>query len=92
MHNRRRRRRKLRFCCFHCIRLRRKRHRRRIRRLRRFRRHAPSRIGASAEVQNGASIDGPVSGLINIILQVPVNTGDATSLNESDDNSLSNVL
>lgn len=63
--------------------------RRRRRRRRRFR---FARAGARAAVNNGATVDGPVSGLINIIIQVPVNTGDATSFDKSHENSLSNVL
>ncbi|SHF40277.1 hypothetical protein SAMN05444392_12117 [Seinonella peptonophila] len=72
-------------CCRRKIILRKKRRRRRriVRALKK---------GSSATVDNAARIDGPVSGLINIIVQVPVNLGDATSLNESDQNSLSNAL
>jgi hypothetical protein len=42
-------------------------------------------------VNNSANI-GAVSGLINIIVQVPVNTGDATTLNNSNQNSTTNAL
>ncbi|TCW37374.1 hypothetical protein EDC32_10325 [Laceyella sacchari] len=62
--------------------------RRRRRRRRKLSRPATS---TSSNVNNSANI-GAVSGLINIIVQVPVNTGDATTLNNSDQNSTTNAL
>lgn len=67
-------------------------YRKRLRRRRRRRRYHFTRAGTHAAVNNGASVDGPVSGLINIIIQVPVNTGDATTFDKSHENSLSNVV
>lgn len=55
-------------------------------------RSAPRRCSAKSSVNNSATIDGPISGLINIIVQIPINAGDATSLNESNQNSTSNTL
>lgn len=59
-----------------------------------FRRRRRRKIkrGASAKINQSASVNGPVSGLINIIVQVPVNLGDATALNDSDNNSVTNVV
>lgn len=57
-------------------------HRRRKRRIRR----------TEAKINQSASVNGPVSGLINIIIQVPINAGDATALNNSDHNSVTNVV
>jgi hypothetical protein len=78
---------------FLCKRCRRFLHRRRRRQRCRDHPHPQHRpLSLGAHVNNEARVDGPVSGLINIIVQVPVNTGDATSLNDSNQNSLSNVL
>ncbi|TCS93151.1 hypothetical protein [Hazenella coriacea] len=44
-----------------------------------------------ASIQNGARI-GASSGLVNIIVQIPINLGDSTSLNKSNENSLTNTL
>ncbi len=59
-------------------------HRRKRRRIR--------RAGNAANINQSASVNGPVSGLINIIIQVPINAGDATALNNSDQNSVTNVV
>ena len=58
-------------------------HRRKRRRIRR---------ASTARIDQSASVNGPVSGLINIIIQVPINAGDATSLNDSDQNTVTNVV
>lgn len=44
-----------------------------------------------ASIQNGAKI-GATSGLINIIVQVPINLGDSTSMSKSNGNSSTNTL
>lgn|GEM_PF-4005674 len=50
------------------------------------------RRSASAKIDQSTSVNGPVSGLINIIIQIPINAGDATALNDSDQNSVTNVV
>ncbi|MGA8943653.1 MAG: hypothetical protein WB502_13220 [Thermoactinomyces sp.] len=55
-------------------------------------RSAPRRSSCKSSINNAATIDGPISGLINIIVQIPINAGDATSLNESNQNAVSNTL
>jgi len=59
-------------------------YRRRRRRLR--------RASTTADINQSASVNGPVSGLINIIIQIPINAGDATALNDSDNNSVTNLI
>lgn len=56
------------------------------------RKRAPRPSSAKSSVNNSAAIDGAISGLINIIVQIPVNVGDSTTLNESDQNSISNAV
>lgn len=59
---------------------------------RRRRKRRKQRVGTGAEIHQGASVNGAMSGLINIVIQVPINAGDATSLNESDNNAVTNLL
>lgn len=56
------------------------------------RKRAPRHPSVNSSVNNSAAIDGAISGLINIIVQIPVNAGDSTSLNESDQSSVSNAV
>ncbi|RAL26300.1 hypothetical protein [Thermoflavimicrobium daqui] len=44
----------------------------------------------NATIQNIASINGPISGYINIIIQIPTNFGNATVINDCHDASVNN--
>lgn len=50
------------------------------------------RSGAAADINQSTSVNGAMSGLINIVIQVPINAGDATALNKSDNNAVTNVV
>ena len=64
-------------------------HKRRRRRAIRIRR----RVGGSrADVHNVARTGAQSAGLLNLNIQVPINLGDATSMNRSSGNSVSNLL
>lgn len=58
---------------------------------RRRRKRRGSRAGTAAGIDQNTAV-GAVSGLINIIIQIPVNAGDATALNKSDNNAVTNVV
>ncbi|WP_093229339.1 hypothetical protein [Thermoflavimicrobium dichotomicum] len=44
-----------------------------------------------ATIKNIASINGPIHGYINIIIQIPTNHGNVNVINESDDTSVQNT-
>jgi hypothetical protein len=66
---------------------RRKKHRRHHRR-----HHRCDRDGARATVNNKASTGPQSAGVANVNVQIPINLGDATAVNRSCKNSLSNTL
>lgn len=58
--------------------------------IRRRRHHR--RTGGAAAIINQRQRVGSMSGLLNIPIQIPINLGDATAINNSRNNAVTNIL
>lgn len=56
------------------------------------RRHRRRFDGATAKIKQSQHVGGGVSGLLNPIIQVPINLGDATAIGSGNGNSVTNIL